>query len=145
MVIQFKLSTMASPDLCMGTVKTQTSHNIFIMLRYVVRISNFKSIIYICKILQDYDFIINLQGATMQTPNFGASGPVMNQTPQPQASGSTGGAAGGNTPAQPKQRVRARRGQATDPHSIAERVNFCFLLILFIFILLINVELNFSV
>lgn len=34
-----------------------------------------------------------------------------------QASGSNGGA-----PAQPRQRVRARRGQATDPHSIAERV-----------------------
>jgi hypothetical protein len=41
---------------------------------------------------------------------------VMNQ---PQASGSNGGA-----PAQPRQRVRARRGQATDPHSIAERVLF---------------------
>jgi hypothetical protein len=25
-------------------------------------------------------------------------------------------------PAQPRQKVRARRGQATDPHSIAERV-----------------------
>lgn len=38
----------------------------------------------------------------------------MNQTPA--ASGSAGGA-------QPKQqKVRARRGQATDPHSIAERV-----------------------
>lgn len=44
----------------------------------------------------------------------------MNQTPA--ASGSAGG--GGSTlAAQPKQqRVRARRGQATDPHSIAERV-----------------------
>jgi hypothetical protein len=31
-----------------------------------------------------------------------------------------GGAAGGGAP---KQRVRARRGQATDPHSIAERVS----------------------
>lgn len=31
----------------------------------------------------------------------------------PAASGSAG---------QPRQRVRARRGQATDPHSIAERV-----------------------
>lgn len=57
----------------------------------------------------------------MPGQTFGAPGPVMNQT-QAQASGSTGG--GGNTPAQqPKQRVRARRGQATDPHSIAERVS----------------------
>ncbi|OMO90904.1 hypothetical protein COLO4_18786 [Corchorus olitorius] len=58
------------------------------------------------------------QGGAMQAQNFGAAaaaaGTVMNQS---QASGSTGG-----TPAQPKQRVRARRGQATDPHSIAERL-----------------------
>lgn len=54
----------------------------------------------------------------MQSQSFGA--PAINQTPA--ASGSAGG--GGTTPAaQPKQqRVRARRGQATDPHSIAERV-----------------------
>jgi hypothetical protein len=61
-----------------------------------------------------------LQGGAMQSPNLGAQGAattaVMNQ---PQASGSNGGA-----PAQPRQRVRARRGQATDPHSIAERVLF---------------------
>ncbi|XP_039024064.1 bHLH transcription factor RHL1-like [Hibiscus syriacus] len=53
-----------------------------------------------------------------QTPNLGVgakAGTEMNQT---QASGSTTGA----TPAQPKQRVRAKRGQATDPHSIAERL-----------------------
>ncbi|XP_050213333.1 bHLH transcription factor RHL1 [Mercurialis annua] len=53
-----------------------------------------------------------------QAQNFGTSSAGgatgMNH---PQASGSTGGA-----PAQPKQRVRARRGQATDPHSIAERL-----------------------
>ncbi|XWS17772.1 hypothetical protein CRYUN_Cryun33cG0096200 [Craigia yunnanensis] len=56
------------------------------------------------------------QGGTMQAQNFGATaGTVMNQS---QASGSTTG----GTPAQPKQRVRARRGQATDPHSIAERL-----------------------
>lgn len=62
----------------------------------------------------------HLQAGTMPGQTFGAPGPVMNQT-QAQASGSTGG--GGNTPAQqPKQRVRARRGQATDPHSIAERL-----------------------
>ncbi|PWZ15798.1 Transcription factor bHLH66 [Zea mays] len=36
---------------------------------------------------------------------------------QPQA-----GAAGGGAAAPPRQRVRARRGQATDPHSIAERL-----------------------
>ncbi|KAL9339547.1 hypothetical protein Peur_068562 [Populus x canadensis] len=58
------------------------------------------------------------QGGAMQAQNFGAQGAattaVMNQ---PQASGSNGGA-----PAQPRQRVRARRGQATDPHSIAERL-----------------------
>ncbi|XVE71124.1 hypothetical protein DITRI_Ditri10aG0125300 [Diplodiscus trichospermus] len=56
------------------------------------------------------------QGGTLQAQNFGATaGTVMNQS---QASGSTTG----GTPAQPKQRVRARRGQATDPHSIAERL-----------------------
>ncbi|KAF2310465.1 hypothetical protein P3X46_031705 [Hevea brasiliensis] len=56
------------------------------------------------------------QGGALQAQNFGNPGSttVMNQT---QASGSTGGA-----PAQPRQRVRARRGQATDPHSIAERL-----------------------
>ncbi|QCD80520.1 phytochrome-interacting factor 3 [Vigna unguiculata] len=43
-----------------------------------------------------------------QGQSFGASAP---------ASGGGGGASG-----QPKQRVRARRGQATDPHSIAERL-----------------------
>lgn len=54
----------------------------------------------------------------MPAQNFGAqvaaTPAVMNQ---PQPSGSNGGA-----PAQPRQRVRARRGQATDPHSIAERL-----------------------
>ncbi|XVE97484.1 hypothetical protein REPUB_Repub03eG0023600 [Reevesia pubescens] len=56
------------------------------------------------------------QGGNMQVQNFGATaGTTMNQS---QASGSTTG----GTPAQPKQRVRARRGQATDPHSIAERL-----------------------
>ncbi|KAJ9162972.1 hypothetical protein P3X46_022698 [Hevea brasiliensis] len=55
----------------------------------------------------------SLQAQNFSTPGAGA-GMAMNQ---PQASGSTGGA-----PAQPRQRVRARRGQATDPHSIAERL-----------------------
>lgn len=51
----------------------------------------------------------------MKAQNFGApAGGVMTQSP---ASASSGGA-----PAQPRPRVRARRGQATDPHSIAERV-----------------------
>ncbi|XP_016444149.1 bHLH transcription factor RHL1 [Nicotiana tabacum] len=61
------------------------------------------------------------QGGSMQAQSFGApaTAPAMNQTPA--ASGSAGGV---TTPAaQPKQqRVRARRGQATDPHSIAERL-----------------------
>nr|XP_043628744.1 bHLH transcription factor RHL1-like [Erigeron canadensis] len=35
---------------------------------------------------------------------------------------STGGTTTSVPPAQPRQRVRARRGQATDPHSIAERL-----------------------
>lgn len=58
----------------------------------------------------------------MQAHNFSAPAPPpMNQPPAATGSGSTGGA--GTAPAQPKQqRVRARRGQATDPHSIAERV-----------------------
>lgn len=49
----------------------------------------------------------------MQAQNYGgaAAAGVMNQTP-----------AGGGGVGQPRQRVRARRGQATDPHSIAERV-----------------------
>ncbi|KAI9126062.1 hypothetical protein K1719_003480 [Acacia pycnantha] len=59
-------------------------------------------------------------------------GQVPNQTQQflhPQGQnlgGSSGGATtqtpASSTPAQPRQRVRARRGQATDPHSIAERL-----------------------
>ncbi|XP_052183270.1 bHLH transcription factor RHL1-like [Diospyros lotus] len=52
-----------------------------------------------------------------QAQTFGAAAPTMSQTPAPSAS------AGGGAPAQPRQqRVRARRGQATDPHSIAERL-----------------------
>ncbi|CAN4113193.1 unnamed protein product [Withania somnifera] len=64
------------------------------------------------------------QGGSMQSSqSFGAQAvtPAMNQTP------ATSGSAGGTTTApaqgQPKQqRARARRGQATDPHSIAERL-----------------------
>ncbi|XP_057507698.1 bHLH transcription factor RHL1-like [Actinidia eriantha] len=47
--------------------------------------------------------------------NYGGPAAVLNQAPA--ASGS-----GGGGPSQPRQRVRARRGQATDPHSIAERL-----------------------
>ncbi|KAL9687825.1 hypothetical protein QQ045_032232 [Rhodiola kirilowii] len=47
-------------------------------------------------------------------PSFEAPVAMNNQTPM---SSSAGAAA-----APPKQRVRARRGQATDPHSIAERL-----------------------
>nr|WIE96160.1 basic helix-loop-helix transcription factor [Loropetalum chinense var. rubrum] len=54
------------------------------------------------------------QGGSMGAQNFGAPAAAMNQTP---VSGSAGGGQ-----AQPRQRVRARRGQATDPHSIAERL-----------------------
>ncbi|GER39536.1 basic helix-loop-helix (bHLH) DNA-bindingsuperfamily protein, partial [Striga asiatica] len=54
-----------------------------------------------------------------QSQSFGAAGavaaPAMNQ---PALSGGGTASAGG----QPRQRVRARRGQATDPHSIAERL-----------------------
>lgn len=55
----------------------------------------------------------------MQAQNFGApAGPSMNQ-----AATASGGSTGNAAPAQPRQqRVRARRGQATDPHSIAERL-----------------------
>ncbi|KAF8393051.1 hypothetical protein HHK36_021292 [Tetracentron sinense] len=54
------------------------------------------------------------QTGSISTQNYGAPATGMNQ---PTATGSTGG---GTAPA--RQRVRARRGQATDPHSIAERL-----------------------
>lgn len=54
-------------------------------------------------------------GGTMQAQNYRTPVGGMNQAP---ASGGSGGGAA----AQPRQRVRARRGQATDPHSIAERL-----------------------
>nr|XP_043613464.1 bHLH transcription factor RHL1-like [Erigeron canadensis] len=58
---------------------------------------------------------------TQQFPgqNFGSPGAAA-VTSATVASG--GGGGGGGTPSQPRQRVRARRGQATDPHSIAERL-----------------------
>lgn len=60
---------------------------------------------------------------SMQQPQSFAAQPAtaaaaVNQQAQPLASGLNGGAPAG----QPRQRVRARRGQATDPHSIAERL-----------------------
>ncbi|EXB53901.1 hypothetical protein L484_002940 [Morus notabilis] len=58
---------------------------------------------------------IDFGGSMAAQQNYGASGPAMNQTQAP--SGSSGA-----QPAQPRPRVRARRGQATDPHSIAERL-----------------------
>lgn len=60
--------------------------------------------------------LLHSQGGAVQSQKFGgAAAPEMNQ---PAASGTSGGGTAG----QPKQRVRARRGQATDPHSIAERL-----------------------
>ncbi|KAK6774596.1 hypothetical protein RDI58_029835 [Solanum bulbocastanum] len=51
-----------------------------------------------------------------QAQSFGAPAASLTMNQTPAASGSVGGA-------QPKQqKVRARRGQATDPHSIAERL-----------------------
>ncbi|CAL5081461.1 unnamed protein product [Urochloa decumbens] len=47
----------------------------------------------------------------------GGGGGATGGASQPQA-----GAPGGGAAAPPRQRVRARRGQATDPHSIAERL-----------------------
>ncbi|OVA01325.1 Myc-type [Macleaya cordata] len=55
------------------------------------------------------------QTGSISTPNFGAPATGMNQV---QAVAS----AGGGVTAPTRQKVRARRGQATDPHSIAERL-----------------------
>ncbi|XP_010275766.1 PREDICTED: transcription factor bHLH66 [Nelumbo nucifera] len=58
----------------------------------------------------------HLQTGSMSTQNFGAPAATgMNQAPP-----AAGAPAGGAAPQ--RQRVRARRGQATDPHSIAERL-----------------------
>ncbi|KAK9048071.1 hypothetical protein SSX86_032966, partial [Deinandra increscens subsp. villosa] len=60
----------------------------------------------------------------LSTQNFGshgAAGAVMGQVRTGSATAG-GGGGGGGAPSQPRQRVRARRGQATDPHSIAERL-----------------------
>ncbi|GJM98803.1 hypothetical protein PR202_ga15842 [Eleusine coracana subsp. coracana] len=55
------------------------------------------------------------QTSSMQSKGFGGGGGGASQQQQ-------AGPAGGGAPAPPRQRVRARRGQATDPHSIAERL-----------------------
>ncbi|KAJ3695443.1 hypothetical protein LUZ60_000820 [Juncus effusus] len=55
------------------------------------------------------------QGGQMTAQTFGAAPPSGGA--QAPAAASSGG-----TAAPPRQRVRARRGQATDPHSIAERL-----------------------
>ena len=62
--------------------------------------------------------------------NYGGTAVGLNEQPPPPppppppASASTGGSSGAGGSAPQRQRVRARRGQATDPHSIAERVLF---------------------
>ncbi|VAI32783.1 unnamed protein product [Triticum turgidum subsp. durum] len=56
----------------------------------------------------------------MPSQTFGGVGGAPGGGAQPQQQ--AGGGGGGGAPAPPRQRVRARRGQATDPHSIAERL-----------------------
>lgn len=60
--------------------------------------------------------------------SFHGNGQPANLPPfqSPPATAAAVGRSGGSAPQ--RQRVRARRGQATDPHSIAERVliSFCF-------------------
>ncbi|KAI3801733.1 hypothetical protein L1987_29847 [Smallanthus sonchifolius] len=60
------------------------------------------------------------QFRNLSAQNFGAPGATA--VSQVQTASATAGGGGGGTPSQPRQRVRARRGQATDPHSIAERL-----------------------
>ncbi|KAI3694852.1 hypothetical protein L1987_77833 [Smallanthus sonchifolius] len=57
---------------------------------------------------------------TPQFRNFGS--PVAAAAGMNQVQTTSVAAGGGGAPSQPRQRVRARRGQATDPHSIAERL-----------------------
>uniref|UniRef100_A0A453KXF7 BHLH domain-containing protein n=2 Tax=Aegilops tauschii subsp. strangulata TaxID=200361 RepID=A0A453KXF7_AEGTS len=56
----------------------------------------------------------------MPSQTFGGVGGAPGGGAQPQQQAGGGGV--GGAPAPPRQRVRARRGQATDPHSIAERL-----------------------
>ncbi|XBH70229.1 bHLH transcription factor RHL1 isoform X1 [Aegilops tauschii subsp. strangulata] len=60
------------------------------------------------------------QTAPMPSQTFGGVGGAPGGGAQPQQQAGGGGV--GGAPAPPRQRVRARRGQATDPHSIAERL-----------------------
>nr|GEU46965.1 transcription factor bHLH66-like [Tanacetum cinerariifolium] len=60
----------------------------------------------------------NLPAQNFGSPATAVAAAVMNQV----QTGSVTAAGGGGAPSQPRQRVRARRGQATDPHSIAERL-----------------------
>ncbi|XP_065002124.1 bHLH transcription factor RHL1-like isoform X2 [Musa acuminata AAA Group] len=61
------------------------------------------------------------QSAPMPGQNFGAAPPAAGAGQTPAASTLASASAGGGS-GPPRQRVRARRGQATDPHSIAERL-----------------------
>uniref|UniRef100_A0A0E0DXZ6 BHLH domain-containing protein n=1 Tax=Oryza meridionalis TaxID=40149 RepID=A0A0E0DXZ6_9ORYZ len=60
------------------------------------------------------------QGGSMSGQSFG--GPAASGGTAPVTSSGGGGGGGGTAPPR-QQRVRARRGQATDPHSIAERTD----------------------
>ncbi|KAL5698905.1 hypothetical protein ACHQM5_029879 [Ranunculus cassubicifolius] len=63
------------------------------------------------------------QLATQQSFNHSQNGPISTQNYGPGTNGINQTPAAGNGGAPPvRQRVRARRGQATDPHSIAERL-----------------------
>lgn len=55
--------------------------------------------------------LFRFQTASIPSQSYGNPATGINQAP-----------AAGSAPAPARQRVRARRGQATDPHSIAERV-----------------------
>ncbi|THU57527.1 hypothetical protein C4D60_Mb03t04460 [Musa balbisiana] len=60
-------------------------------------------------------------GASMPSQNFTAASATGGVGQAASASASASASAGGGT-GPPRQKVRARRGQATDPHSIAERL-----------------------
>ncbi|XP_026443059.1 transcription factor bHLH66-like [Papaver somniferum] len=60
----------------------------------------------------------HFQSGSISTPNFGGTQATgINQAPS-----AGGSVSGGGVTAPARQKVRARRGQATDPHSIAERL-----------------------
>ncbi|KAF8033772.1 hypothetical protein BT93_C0128 [Corymbia citriodora subsp. variegata] len=62
-------------------------------------------------------------GATQAGPSFTAQAAATATATGAGTAAASASTGGGGAPAQPKQqRVRARRGQATDPHSIAERL-----------------------